>query len=46
MTDASHRRSGGYAPTAAFLILGTLLSISISVNAVFYVMFTWNLVPG
>lgn len=47
MTGAKHRAPAGQNwPVGIFLVLGTLLSVSISVNAVLYVYMTWDLVPN
>ena len=48
MTGAKHRfpsRSSN-ASIGLFIGMGTLLSVSISLNAVFYVFLTWDLVPN
>lgn len=46
MTGAKHRSSDGPMSSGIFIVMGTLLSISLSVNAVFYVLLTWDLVPN
>lgn len=46
MTGAKHRLSEGSSAIGVFIVMGTLLSISISVNAVFFVLWTWDLVPN
>jgi hypothetical protein len=46
MTGAKHRFSEGTFPSGIFIAMGVLLSISLSVNAVFYVLLTWDLVPN
>jgi len=49
MTGTGKHRSLGdnsNAVSGVFIVMGTLLSISISLNAVFYVFLTWNLVPN
>jgi hypothetical protein len=46
MTGAKHRFSGGNFLPGVFVVMGVLLSISLSMNAVFYVLLTWDLVPN
>jgi len=47
MTGTGKHRSldTSNAVSGVFIVMGTLLSISISLNAVFYVFLTWDLVP-
>jgi hypothetical protein len=45
MTGAKHREPGGNTP-GWFILMGTLLSISLSLNAVFWAVLSWNLVPN
>lgn len=47
MTGAKHRAAGdGISTPGWFILMGTLLSISLSLNAVLYVLLTWDLVPN
>lgn len=45
MTGAKHRLPDSNKAAGIFVVMGILLSISLSTNAVFYVLLTWDLVP-
>lgn len=45
MTEGKHTNGGSYPGATVFIVMGTLLAISLSMNAVFYTLLNWNLIP-